>query len=225
MLVKGIAKQILPSSFLDFFRATRQRWHLQEREAIAAKQIKQLQQDDTPIQLELGAFKPRQGWITVDLTEGSDLFLDLSQPIPFPDGSVAHLYSSHMLEHFYYHDLLDLLAECYRILKPGGSFKVAVPNARIYLEAYFNPQAFDASYYCTHKLFHYNSKIDYVNYMAYMGGDRIPGGGHRYMFDEENLVLVLSNAGFKSVKLREFEPSLDSEEKRYESIYAEGFKL
>ena len=112
--------------------------------------------------------------------------------------------------------MVNFLSECYRILKPGCMFKVAVPNARIYLEAYFHPEKIDPGL-CSYKpAFNYNSKIDYVNYMAYMDGL------HRYMFDEENLLIILSNAGFKSIRLREFDPSLDIEKRRHESIYAEG---
>lgn len=43
-------------------------------------------------------------------------------------------------------------------------------------------------------------------------------------FDEENLPLILPKAGFKDVKLREFDPTLDLQQRIYESIYAEGKK-
>ena len=44
------------------------------------------------------------------------------------------------------------------------------------------------------------------------------------MFDEENLLVILSNAGFKSVTSREYDAGLDLEERRYETIYAEAIK-
>jgi hypothetical protein len=58
------------------------------------------------------------------------------------------------------------------------------------------------------------TRIDIVNYVAYMGGE------HRYMWDDENLVYVLSAAGFQDVALRDFDPSLDLAERDFESIYA-----
>ena len=49
-------------------------------------------------------------------------------------------------------------------------------------------------------------------------------GQHSYMFDEENILVVPQAAGFKSVRLREYDPSLDQKVRRYESLYAESIK-
>ena len=145
--------------------------------------------------------------------------MDLTNPLPFPDNCVTQIYSSHLLEHIDYPNLIALLSQCHRVLKSGGLFKVAVPNARLFLDAYFHPEEFDAAYYCRYEPgLHYNSAIDYVNYVAYMGGQ------HRYLFDEENLTVLLVKTGFKSVRPRDFDPSLDLVGRRFESIYAEGMK-
>ena len=42
--------------------------------------------------------------------------------------------------------------------------------------------------------------------------------------DEENLIVILSNVGFKSVRPRQYDADLDLEERRYETIYAEAKK-
>ncbi|GCL34209.1 glycosyl transferase group 1 [Planktothrix agardhii CCAP 1459/11A] len=174
-----------------------------------------------PLKLELGASEKRmEGWTTVDLDPRSDLCLDLSKPLPFQDNCLEEIYSSHLLEHFYYpNPMVNLLSECYRVLKPGGVFKVAVPNARIYIEAYEKPESFEAEEHCLYKpAFHYHSKIDFINYIAYMDGH------HRFLFDEENLPKIITNAGFENVRLRSFESGLDLEARKHESIYAEGKK-
>lgn len=174
-----------------------------------------------PIKIELGSSQKRmEGWITMDLDPQSDLCMDLSQPLPFPDNCVEEIYSSHLFEHFSFpYPMLNLLSECYRILKPGGFFKIAVPNARIYIESYQNPEQFDPQKYCLYTpAYHYHSKIDFINYIAYMDGH------HRYLFDEENLPKVIAHGGFENVKLRDFEPGLDLESRSHESIYAEAIK-
>ena len=189
----------------------------QEREDRNRAKVEALVRSSEPILLELGAGdRHLKGWTTIDWGGASDLCLDLSLPLPFPDASVDGIYSSHVLEHFAYpQPLCGLLAECRRILKPKGSFSAAVPNARPYLEGYLRPESFDPEARCLYRpAYHYHSAIDYVNYIAYMDGH------HRYMFDEENLNVILTQAGFEDARIREFDPSVDLEERRNDSIYA-----
>jgi predicted SAM-dependent methyltransferase len=175
-----------------------------------------------PIKLELGSSRRlgMEDWTASDIGGGGDLQLDLTQPLPFPDRTVERIYSSHVLEHFSYpKPMLDLLRECYRVLIPGGSISLAVPNARIFLDGYFQPEKFDKERYCSYDVgLSYRSRIDFVNFIAYMGGD------HKHLFDEENLPQVLSEVGFKDSRLRAFDPALDLEVRRHESIYAIAYK-
>ena len=174
------------------------------------------------IRVELGAGRPREGWTTIDM-RNADICIDLgADPIPFPDNSVDYIYSSHVLEHFTFPEpLRAVLAESFRCLKPGGVFDACVPNARPYIEAYCARAPFP---YPPDKLHmpavvsHTNGHIDVINYIAYQGG------GHRYMFDEENLVNILKRAGFADVHLRPFNPELDHAWREMESICAVALK-
>lgn len=171
------------------------------------------------IRLELGAGEKAgtNGWITLDQNDVCDINWDLKLGIPFPDESVDVIYSSHMLEHFYFKEMMVLLNECYRILKPGGIISVSVPCARFFIEAYLNS---DRDYWNSLPL-HWEpawdntgSLIDLVNYMAYMEGH------HKYMFDNENLINVLKLTGFRNARLRDFDPTIDSQLRKHESINA-----
>ena len=58
----------------------------------------------TPVRLHLGpgtkAYLP--GWTNIDaniFTAKCDIWLDLRNPLPFPDGTVDAVYSHHMIEH------------------------------------------------------------------------------------------------------------------------------
>jgi predicted SAM-dependent methyltransferase len=57
-----------------------------------------------------------------------DLWLDLRIGLPFPTGSVAFIYCSHMLEHLFPEDAVNLLNEMRRVLKPDGVCRLAVPS-------------------------------------------------------------------------------------------------
>jgi predicted SAM-dependent methyltransferase len=174
--------------------------------------------EEIKIELGAGAVKGQNGWLTLDLSDVCDIYWDLSQPLPFPDGSVSRLYSSHVLEHFSYKDLVRLLSDCYRVLKPGGILDACVPDASIYVRAYVNPEGFDCNFLIYKPAVFSDLKIDWLNYIAYMDGH------HRYMFDQENLIRILVEAGFTDAQKRDFDASRDKLERKYESIYAFGSK-
>jgi SAM-dependent methyltransferase len=67
---------------------------------------------------------------------------DLRKGIPFSDGTFDVVYHSHLLEHFSKQSAPAFLRECHRVLKPGGTLRVAVPDleriVREYLKALEN---------------------------------------------------------------------------------------
>ncbi len=178
--------------------------------------IRRLVASRRELKIELGAGdKPGwDGWTTIDLARRCDLYWDLRCGLPFPDGSVSKIYSSHFFEHLSFPETKAFLGECRRVLKPGGTFSICVPNARIYLEAYVRGERLPESFFGYRPAYFGNGRIDYVNYTAYMDGL------HRYMFDEENLLAILRDSGLRNARLREFDPSLDREDRHFESIYA-----
>jgi len=175
-----------------------------------------------PVKLELGSGrrKGRVDWLFSDWGGNGDFNFNFTKPIPLPGNSVDYLYSSHVLEHFSYPSpMLSFLGECLRILKPGGVFSVAVPNARIFIDAYLQPEKFDKEKYCSWDVgLSYTNGIDYLNFVAYLGGE------HKHLFDDNNLVSVLEKAGFRGARIREFDPDLDLQERKHESIYAVATK-
>lgn len=171
------------------------------------------------IELGAGDKKGENGWLTIDMTPGCDLFWDLRKGIPFPNESVSKIYSSHFFEHLSFREGQQFLDECRRVLVPGGVFSVCVPNARLYLEAYVKSIPLEGGPYFGYKPAYNNTtRIDYVNYTAFMDGH------HKYMFDEENLLHILNAKGFKNVRARSFDPELDIHSRDFESIYAEAEK-
>jgi len=56
-----------------------------------------------------------------------DIVCDV-RAIPEKPEMYDFIYSSHVLEHFFYYEVKDVFAEWLRILKVGGEFKILVPN-------------------------------------------------------------------------------------------------
>ena len=81
------------------------------------------------MKLNLGCgMDTRQGWINVDFMPGPgiDVVADLtSPPLPFGDETVDEFLLSHVLEHI--PDTLSLMADLYRIGKPGATVTARVP--------------------------------------------------------------------------------------------------
>lgn len=79
-------------------------------------------------------------WNNLDLVRcpGVEPF-DLRHPLPFPEDSFDVVYSSHVLEHLPPDDGERFLREQFRVLKPGGICRVAVPDlekiCRLYLRS------------------------------------------------------------------------------------------
>ena len=82
----------------------------------------------SPLRVMLGA-GPLQsnGWFQTDKE-----ILDVTSPedwsVLFAPGSIDALLSEHMLEHLSEEEAQAALLECHRYLKPGGLFRIAVPD-------------------------------------------------------------------------------------------------
>lgn len=82
-----------------------------------------------PIRLNLGAGDiPIEGYIPIDRKTGHELY-----PLDYPDASVDCVRCSHALEHLPRAEVLPALTEWARVLKPGGSMRLAVPDLDVIL--------------------------------------------------------------------------------------------
>jgi len=220
-MLRNTIKKIIPNRVLKSLRFLRSEIELFMIQEKGHKMFKEVLNERSPLCLELGSGVKlgKNGWVTVDFDSGCDIRWNLLVPLPIPDQSVDRVYCSHVLEHFFYPDLINLIKEVHRILKKGGSFSVCVPNAELYVKAYLSPlglEEFENKFY--KPAFFYHTPIDYINYMAYMDG------GHRHMFDIQNLLEILRFCGFSQVEKRLFDHELDLKGRDHESLYAIAIK-
>ncbi len=79
-------------------------------------------------------------WINIDLNPSAPEVIqhDLSRGIPLPDATCDVVYHAAVLEHIRRSDAELFLAECFRVLKPGGIIRVGVPDLEKICQLYLS---------------------------------------------------------------------------------------
>jgi SAM-dependent methyltransferase len=82
--------------------------------------------------------QPEPGWINSDrkAAPGIDISCDIREGLPLADGSIDYAVSIHALPEVPYPDLVPVLAELRRVLKPGGVLRLGLPNMERAFDAY-----------------------------------------------------------------------------------------
>lgn len=107
--------------------------------------------------------------------------------IPLNDDSVAQVMCYEVFEHLPMHRVHEALSECYRVLKPGGTLVLTVPDIVSYCKNIVeNP---DDEYYIT-RLY---------------GNQSHDGQYHLNGFTPKRLFKLLGNAGFRQIGTTHFE--------------------
>lgn len=158
------------------------------------------------------------GWTIVDLRETADLQLDLTRErLPFDDGSVAIIFTSHMLEHIYPRHLDFILGEFYRTLRaPDGLLRIAVPDIALAIKAYAEQR----------EQFFYDGDVGLEERNIPIAGllaswlystrlfkdpDGHGGDGHVHCFDADYLMYRLRRVGFRKVWRSSYQSSVAKE--------------
>jgi predicted SAM-dependent methyltransferase len=153
---------------------------------------------------------------------GIDICWDITtKTYPIPSNSLEGVYTEHCLEHITFEKCAENLKEFYRLLKPGGTVRVVVPDGQIYFDLY---QA---------------KKTDKSVRLPYDDEEETPDisinrifrrHGHLFIYDFETMKLQLERAGFRDIKKESFRTGrdprllLDLAERKVESLYVEASK-
>ena len=211
-------------------------WRIQRIHRASLKEFKRLA-PPIPARLNLGSgLRPRPGWINVDLTAPTpDLRLDLREPLPFGDGTVAEIYTEHFFEHLDYasvgdstawsldlpndpSEALSFLRECQRVLIPGGVLDIVVPDAECILNEYVARREQPCPRYGWWGPDWCDTPIHCVNYVFRQGRE------HKYAYDAETMSRVLGRVGFSGITRRPFDPARDAENHAIGSLCVTALK-
>jgi SAM-dependent methyltransferase len=137
-------------------------------------------------------------------------FGDIVSGLPIADATVDGVYASHVLEHLSHEDFWKALHNTYRLLKPGGRFRLIVPDLEARARGYL--QRLDRG--------GQNANDWFVEVLGMGARQRARGVGgairaavgnsaHLWMWDERSLRAALEQVGFVHVRRCQFNDSAD----------------
>lgn len=161
-------------------------------------------------------------WINIDgfKDRNVDFVLDFSRGLPFPDNSFAGVFCEHVIEHFTYDDASRLCAQLLRVLKPGGTVRLIVPDAERIVRTYIE----EPELLIAHRGIAGMTAMQVVNDYFRQRYE------HQFLFDWETMQHMLVEAGFQEVTRcslrvgRRPELLIDDEKYGWESLYVEAVK-
>ncbi len=136
-------------------------------------------------------------------------FGDVLRGLPVATGSVDGLYASHVLEHLSLQDMRRALRESLRVLRPGGTFRLIVPDllhrARAYVEhAEADPMAAPHFMRSTMLGLEQRPSSFFGRVRAMLGNS-----AHLWMWDYGSMHRELEAAGFTGIRRAHFGDSHD----------------
>jgi SAM-dependent methyltransferase len=139
-------------------------------------------------------------------------YLNVVKRFSFADNTFDYVYSSHMLEHLCPDEAESCLREVYRVMKPGGVLRLALPDLDYIIEQYdpTNPEATLVS--------------------IYQGRSRKtnPLARHWWHYNAKSLAELLQRLGFRELVRCEYQQGRCAEveiiDHRPNSLFMEGVK-
>ncbi len=154
----------------------------------------------------------REGYLNVDFsTMGSDgstinpdIIHDVRERLPWEDDSVDEVIFRESLEHFNREDGYEVLKEIYRILKPGGTLDLTVPNAPMQLIALclcVNESVTIEQWLDPHEPpwgwpKYHEDLMGATHRTLFKGKDMGQGDSHKTLYNAKTLSTVLQSIGF-----------------------------
>lgn len=150
------------------------------------------------LQLGAGGSNPA-GWLNTDINPNNkQVYLDATDPYPFPDGSFQYVFSEHLIEHLTWEGGVSMLKECYRVLARGGKIRIVTPNLMKFIQLLSGRPDADAQRFIVAKL-KLHGWPDTPLSGAYIFNRQFYEFGHQFLYDSATLRKSLELAGFKEI--------------------------
>ena len=163
------------------------------------------------------------GWINSDIKDGPgiDISASILDGLPLESNSIDYAVSIHALPEIPYPDLKNVLEELRRVLKPGGTLRLALPDIEKAIDAY---RRRDREFFMV-------SDRDAVSIGAKFVTHLVWYGYTRSLFTKDSIEELLLSAGFSRVQHCRFQWSASGhdeiaelDDREGESLFVEAVK-
>ncbi len=171
--------------------------------------IRELTESQLPVQLHLGSgkkFIPGFLHIDRDPYDHIDLVSSINQLPMIDDNSVDLIYCCHALEYFDQFEVPKVLTEWNRILKPGGTLRISVPDLDKVIKIYTDGTSIKQCYSFIYGRYH---KADTGNTPIY----------HRIIFNEPILKQYLADSNFTNFRHYDWRQTIHKDYDDYSQAY------
>lgn len=177
------------------------------------------------------------GWLNADkFAANADTYLNAYKPFPFASNTFDKAFTEHMIEHLEVDKVRQFLQEIFRVLKPGGAFRVTCPDLELYANKYVqgDDEFFSKVAQCVEGKRKKNPDLAWMvrgNGGAFMTGVVKNFHKHKWMYDFNNLSACLADVGFENIIKQKYGMSIDEElaamdhsEHAFETLYIDAVK-
>lgn len=133
---------------------------------------------------------------------------DIVHGLPIPDRSCGGVYCSHVLEHLSLEDCDRALANTFRYLEPGATFRLVVPDLAAYVRVYVEDRSERAA-----QVFLESSALGRTQRARGVRGllrEWLGNSSHLWMWDEPSMAARLRDHGFVNIRRAAYGDSEDS---------------
>lgn len=158
------------------------------------------------------------GWLSTDIRPQSDkvVYLDAAAVFPIADETFDYVFSEHMVEHLPWQAGRAMLQECHRVLKPGGTIRVATPDLAVLLGLYGEQRSPLADRYVRWIVDSFMPEIRIYS-ASFVINNAFRNWGHQFLYDAELLGTALREAGFTGIRRCDYGSSADANLRGIES--------
>lgn len=128
----------------------------------------------------------KEGYVNVDLfVQNPGIVQAPADSLPYSDSSVDEVFSSHLLEHITHGQTIKVLSEWFRVLRPGGTLQLVVPDLEWCLRNWLSLPESERWGFPLYTIF---------------GLQIHPGEYHHTGFTVPRLIYLLQSVGFTNVQ-------------------------